>query len=73
MRPHDRLQLTSIVTMTDSGGDSGRLRTEFNVLPPGDLRRCLVALSNESPLLREPCSTTASRTSRCAAASWATW
>ena len=53
MRPLDRLQLTSIVTMTDSGGDSGRLRTEFNVLPPGDLRRCLVALSNESPLLRE--------------------
>ena len=52
LRPHDRLQLTSIVTMTDSGGDSGRLRNEFNVLPPGDLRRCLVALSNESPLLR---------------------
>jgi uncharacterized cofD-like protein len=52
LKPHDKLQLTSIVTMTDSGGDSGRLRTEFNVLPPGDLRRCLVALSNESPLLR---------------------
>jgi uncharacterized cofD-like protein len=52
MRPLDRLQLTSIVTMTDSGGDSGRLRAEFNVLPPGDLRRCFVALSNESPLLR---------------------
>ena len=53
LRPYEHLSLTSIVTMTDSGGDSGRLRTEFKVLPPGDLRRCLVALSDESPLLRE--------------------
>lgn len=43
----------SIVTMMDSGGDSGRLRDEFGVLPPGDLRRCLVALSDESALLRD--------------------
>ena len=47
------LRLSSVVTMTDSGGDSGRLRHEFNLLPPGDLRRCLIALSEESPLLRE--------------------
>jgi uncharacterized cofD-like protein len=53
LRPHRHLRLTSIVTMTDSGGDSGRLREEFNLLPPGDIRRCLVALSDESPLLRE--------------------
>ena len=53
LRPYEHINLTSIVTMTDSGGDSGRLRTEFKVLPPGDLRRCLVALSDESPLLRE--------------------
>ena len=53
LRPYEQLRLNSIVTMTDSGGDSGRLRTEFKVLPPGDLRRCLVALSDESPLLRE--------------------
>jgi uncharacterized cofD-like protein len=37
----------------DAGGDSGRLRDEFGVLPPGDLRRCLVALSDESALLRD--------------------
>jgi uncharacterized cofD-like protein len=53
LRPYEHLRLHSIVTMTDSGGDSGRLRAEFKVLPPGDLRRCLVALSDESPLLRE--------------------
>ena len=51
LRPHRRLRITSIVTMTDSGGDSGRLRTEYKILPPGDIRRCLVALSDESPLL----------------------
>lgn len=53
LRPYRHLALRSVVTMTDSGGDSGRLRTECNVLPPGDIRRCLVALSDESPLLRE--------------------
>jgi len=47
------LDVRSIVTMMDSGGDSGRLRDEFGVLPPGDLRRCLVALSDESALLRD--------------------
>jgi uncharacterized cofD-like protein len=53
LRPSDQVKLTSIVTMTDSGGDSGRLRSEFKVLPPGDIRRCLVALSEESSLLRD--------------------
>jgi uncharacterized cofD-like protein len=38
--------LSSIVTMSDDGGSSGRLRTSFGVLPPGDVRRSLVALSN---------------------------
>jgi uncharacterized cofD-like protein len=47
------LEVRSIVTMMDAGGDSGRLRDEFGVLPPGDLRRCLVALSDESALLRD--------------------
>jgi uncharacterized cofD-like protein len=51
LRPYRNLRISSIVTMTDSGGDSGRLRTEYKILPPGDLRRCLVALSDESPLL----------------------
>lgn len=53
LRHHPDLELRSIVTMMDSGGDSGRLRDEFGVLPPGDVRRCLVALSQESALLRE--------------------
>lgn len=47
------VELASIVTMMDSGGDSGVLRDQFGVLPPGDLRRCLVALSDESQLLRD--------------------
>jgi uncharacterized cofD-like protein len=52
LRHHAHLAIRSIVTMMDSGGDSGRLRDEFGVLPPGDVRRCLVALSEESALLR---------------------
>jgi uncharacterized cofD-like protein len=43
--------LSAIVTVTDDGGSSGRLRREFGVLPPGDVRRCLVALSKEEDLL----------------------
>ena len=39
--------LTAIVAMTDSGGSSGRLRDELGHLPPGDLRRCLMALADE--------------------------
>ena len=53
LRPFDDLDLTSVVTVADSGGDSGRLRAEFGVLPPGDIRRCLLALSEDSTLLRE--------------------
>lgn len=40
------LDITAVVTMFDSGGSSGTLRDEFGVLPPGDVRRCLVALSD---------------------------
>lgn len=39
------LDITAVVSMFDSGGSSGKLRDEFGVLPPGDMRRCLVALS----------------------------
>ncbi len=39
------VSLSAIVTAADSGGSSGQLRDEFGILPPGDLRRCLVALS----------------------------
>lgn len=47
------VDLTAIVTMMDSGGSSGRLRDELGVLPPGDIRQCLVALAKSSRLLRE--------------------
>ena len=46
------IELTSIVTMMDSGGSTGILRDEFGILPTGDVRRCLVALS-DSPMLRQ--------------------
>lgn len=47
------IKLTAIVNMLDDGGSSGRLRDELGVLPPGDVRQCLVALSESSRLLRE--------------------
>lgn len=47
------IHLTAIVNMIDDGGSSGRLRDELGVLPPGDVRQCLVALSESSRLLRE--------------------
>lgn len=43
--------LTAVVTVTDDGGSSGRLRREYRVLPPGDIRNCLVALSPAPNLL----------------------
>jgi uncharacterized cofD-like protein len=53
--PADRatpaVDITAIVTVTDDGGSSGRLRREFDVLPPGDIRNCMVALSEDSALL----------------------
>jgi uncharacterized cofD-like protein len=45
------VDITAIVTVTDDGGSSGRLRREFDVLPPGDIRNCMVALSEDSTLL----------------------
>ena len=45
--------LTAIVTVTDTGGSSGRLRDELDILPPGDIRNCLVALAEAEPLIRE--------------------
>ncbi len=43
--------LAAVVTVTDDGGSSGRLRKDFNMLPPGDLRNCMVALSEEEDVL----------------------
>lgn len=48
---HPQVFITAIVTVTDDGGSSGRLRREFAVLPPGDIRSCLVALSEDEALL----------------------
>jgi len=44
--------ISAIVTVTDTGGSSGRLRDEMDVLPPGDIRNCLVALADAEPLIR---------------------
>jgi uncharacterized cofD-like protein len=44
-------QLTALVTVTDDGGSSGRLRDEFQILPPGDIRNCMVALAEDEQLL----------------------
>jgi len=46
-------ELSAIVTVTDDGGSSGRLREDLNMLPPGDLRNCLVALSEDEHLLSQ--------------------
>ncbi len=45
--------LTAIVTVADDGGSSGRLRGELGILPPGDIRNCLVALADKEPLMEE--------------------
>jgi len=45
--------IKAIVTVADDGGSSGRLREQFDVLPPGDIRNCLVALADAEPLMRE--------------------
>jgi uncharacterized cofD-like protein len=44
-------ELSAVVTVSDDGGSSGRLRKEFNMLPPGDIRNCIVALSEDETLL----------------------
>ncbi len=45
------LDITAIVTVADDGGSSGRLRRELGVLPPGDIRNCLVALADDESLM----------------------
>ncbi|MDQ2924104.1 MAG: YvcK family protein [Acidobacteriota bacterium] len=46
-------ELSAIVTVTDDGGSSGRLREDLNILPPGDVRNCMVALSEDERLLSQ--------------------
>ena len=48
---HITNNLTAIVTVGDDGGSSGRLRKEFGVLPPGDIRNCIAALASEEDLV----------------------
>ncbi|MCD8141649.1 MAG: uridine diphosphate-N-acetylglucosamine-binding protein YvcK [Planctomycetaceae bacterium] len=46
-------RITAIVSVADDGGSSGRLRLDFDMLPPGDIRNCLVALSDTSPSMAQ--------------------
>ena len=48
---HALADLTAIVTVADDGGSSGRLREEFQILPPGDIRNCMVALAEDDSLV----------------------
>ncbi|MEA1926330.1 MAG: gluconeogenesis factor YvcK family protein [Patescibacteria group bacterium] len=53
LKQYDDLSISAIVSMADDGGSTGRLRDELGVLPPGDVRQCLVALSKESQAVRD--------------------
>lgn len=47
------VHMSAIVTVADDGGSSGRLREQFDILPPGDIRNCLVAMADTEPLMRK--------------------
>ncbi len=53
LKEYKNLDLTAVVAMTDDGGSTGILRDEYGVLPPGDIRQCLVALSEADKLMRD--------------------
>ena len=48
---HYTMNLTAVVTVADDGGSSGKLRGELGILPPGDIRNCLVALADTEPMM----------------------
>lgn len=50
---HYTHNITAVVTVADDGGSSGRLRQQFDMVAPGDIRNCLVALANEETMMRE--------------------
>jgi uncharacterized cofD-like protein len=50
-KPH--IEITAVVTVSDDGGSSGRLRRDFDILPPGDIRNCMTALSEDEALLSQ--------------------
>lgn len=45
--------ITAIVTVADNGGSSGKIREEMGIIPPGDIRNCLVALANTEPIMEK--------------------
>ncbi len=47
------VEIAAVVTVTDDGGSSGRLRRDFDILPPGDIRNCMTALSEDEDLLSQ--------------------
>jgi len=53
LKKHKDVEITAVVTMSDSGGSTGILRDELGVLPSGDVRQALIALSNSSDILRD--------------------
>lgn len=46
-------EITAIVTVADNGGSSGKIREEMGIMPPGDIRNCLVALANTEPIMEK--------------------
>ncbi len=50
---HHTKQITAIVTVADDGGGSGMLREDLGMLPPGDIRNCIVSLSNVEPTMKQ--------------------
>src|SRR5581483_2370750 len=46
-------EIAAVVTVSDDGGSSGRLRRDFDILPPGDIRNCMTALSEDEDLLSQ--------------------
>mgnify|MGYP000622110613 CR=1 FL=1 len=53
LRDAENLAISAIVSMTDSGGSTGRLRDELGILPPGDILKCVLALSPYRELARK--------------------
>ena len=53
LKKYPDLNITAIVSMADDGGSTGKLRDEYGVLPPGDIRRCIVALSEDREMMQK--------------------
>lgn len=52
-KKHEKIDLTAVVAVSDDGGGSGTIRTEMKMLPPGDIRNCLISLSNMDPTMEK--------------------